>query len=76
MELERLNHLKAIVNLDYENRHDNPQMYFTWEDLKWLVAQAEKAEQYKKEKKMYGDWVNKLQCKNDELKHRLSILKE
>jgi hypothetical protein len=31
----------------------------------------DKIEHLKKEKKMFSQWVNKLQCENDELKHRL-----
>lgn len=41
MNLERLKYLKETVNLDYTLRHDVPQLYFTTEDLKWLVKQVE-----------------------------------
>lgn len=45
MDKERFEQLKAIVNLG----HHTPQMYFTVDDLKWLIEQGEKVEELQKE---------------------------
>lgn len=45
MEKDRFEQLKCIVELDYKDRHDAPSLYFTHDDLKWLIKQSEK---YKK----------------------------
>jgi hypothetical protein len=44
MDKNRFETQKEMVYLDYTNRHDSPQLYFTVDDLKWLIEQTEKLE--------------------------------
>jgi hypothetical protein len=44
MDKKRLKELKAMMSISYKDRHDIPQLYFTVNELKWLIEQAEQAE--------------------------------
>ncbi|MFJ5762069.1 hypothetical protein ACIQAA_23700 [Neobacillus sp. NPDC093182] len=49
MERLRLNQMKTFVELDLNGRHDSiPQFFFYTEDLRWLIQQAEKAENFER----------------------------
>lgn len=69
MDKERFKQLKSIVNLDYQNRHDSPQLYFTLDDLKWFIATIELTpigdlsviESLIAERKMYMEQIAELQ---------------
>ena len=79
MDNKRFEHLKSVVNLDYEDRHDLPQMYFTWEDLKHLIAQTEKVygqadllRQYRQENKQIKEAY---QDREDDIKSLEQLLR-
>ena len=55
MDKNRLETQKHVVNLD-PTQHPN-QNYFTVEDLKWLIAQAEKVERLEEERKGFKEFV-------------------
>lgn len=38
---EKLNRINGILNTDYTDRHDNPMMYITESDIKFLLKQVE-----------------------------------
>lgn len=40
MDSDRLKYLKEVIDLDYTDRHDMPQLYFTIDDLKFLITQV------------------------------------
>lgn len=48
MDKERFRKLNILLNQNWNERHDIPQMHFTHLDLKWLMEQAEKVELYEK----------------------------
>lgn len=48
MDNVRFRKLNILLNQNWNERHDIPQMHFTHLDLKWLMEQAEKVERYEK----------------------------
>lgn len=44
MDKERFIFLNSMLNQNWTERHDIPQMHFTSSDLRWLMEQAEKVE--------------------------------
>jgi hypothetical protein len=59
LERLRLNRLKTFVELDLNGRHDSiPQFYFDTEDLRWLIQQAEKAENFERSLRTIAEDTN------------------
>lgn len=46
MDVKRLAELKEVLKMDFSERHDVPQFFFSVDDLKQLIEQAEKADCY------------------------------
>jgi hypothetical protein len=69
MDKNRFETQKEMVYLDYTNRHDSPQIYFTVDDLKWLIEQAEKVERLE-------EYIDHLEHERNLLYGRLKMISD
>lgn len=68
---DRLEFLKTMINLDYQNRHDIPQMHFTVADLQHFVEQAELVQNQQKVINSQGRVLEGFITDTEDIKARL-----